>query len=73
MFFVIYTAIWLLASLGLLVFGFLAGRFSRKLPAIDNALPWTLHWGEILPDHHRSQALRDQLPQAPPWPGSVPK
>jgi hypothetical protein len=55
MFILIYTAMWLLASLGLLMFGFLAGRFSRKLPVIDNALPWTLHWGEILPDRSRSQ------------------
>jgi hypothetical protein len=72
MFIVIYTAMWLLASLVLLMFGFLAGRFSRKLPAIDNALPWTLHWGEILPDHSRSQTPSDQLPRIPPWPGSAP-
>ena len=56
---VIYTAMWLLALLGLLIFGFLAGRFSRKLPAIDNALPWTLHWAKscLIAADPRHQAI----------------
>jgi hypothetical protein len=45
MFIVIYTAVWLLASLGLFLFGFLVGRFARKPPVIDDARPWTRHWG----------------------------
>jgi len=45
MFIVIYTIVWLVSALGLFLFGFLAGRFGRKLPIIDNALPWTLHQG----------------------------
>jgi len=68
MFIVLYTILWLLASTSLFLFGFLTGRSARKLPIIDNAVPWTLHWGEILPD----DAPRDatwQVPQTPIWPG----
>lgn len=71
MFIVTYTALWLLASLGLFLFGFLAGRFARKLPVIDDALPWTLHWGEILPVCARTEATRAEIPGIPPWPGST--
>ena len=44
MFIVIYTLAWLLSALGLSLLAFLAGRFGRKLPLLDDALPWTLHW-----------------------------
>jgi len=65
MFIVLYTILWLLASTSLFLFGFLTGRFARKLPIIDNAVPWTLHWGETPP----GDATRDAIPQTPFWPG----
>lgn len=70
MFIVIYTILWLLASLGLLLFGFLLGRFARKLPVIDDSLPWTLHWGETMPVSAETNAMRGETPCIPPWPGS---
>jgi hypothetical protein len=39
----IYAVFWLLSSFGLLLFGFLMGRSSRKLPIADSTLPWILH------------------------------
>ena len=39
----IYAVFWLLSSVGLLLFGFLMGRSSRKLPIADSKLPWILH------------------------------
>jgi hypothetical protein len=73
MFIVIYTIAWLLSSLGLSLLGFLAGRFGRKLPLLDDALPWTLHWGEILRDESRSARPYDHHPRALPWPDEPPR
>lgn len=71
MFIVIYTALWLLASLGLFLFGFLVGRFARKLPVIDDALPWTLHWGETLPVCARTEGTSGEFPCIGPWPRNI--
>ena len=71
MFIVFYTIAWLMSSLGLSLLGFLAGRFGRKLPIVDDALPWTLHWGEIQRDGNRLGAPHDQSLRTPPWPGSA--
>ena len=68
MFIVLYTILWFLATLCIFIFGFLVGRFARKLPIIDDAVPWTLHWGSIQPDDARRQTAREQIPQAPFWP-----
>lgn len=68
MFMLLYTALWLLSALALLVFGFLAGRFARKLPVIDDALPWTLHWGEIPPPSVHADESSAHFPGAPTWP-----
>jgi hypothetical protein len=43
---VIYAFL-LLSSLVMGVFGFWVGRCARKLPIIDNNLPWTLHRDQI--------------------------
>jgi hypothetical protein len=32
-------------SFTLCVFGFIVGRCARRLPVIDNHLPWTMHRG----------------------------
>ncbi len=68
MFMVIYTILWLLSALALLLFGFLAGRFARKLPVIDDALPWTLRWGEILPVSAHAEEEPSHLVGPPTWP-----
>jgi hypothetical protein len=31
------------------LFGFFVGRCARKLPIIDDNLPWTMHRGQITP------------------------
>ena len=35
------------ASLGAGLFGFFVGRCARRLPVIDDNLPWTLHRGRF--------------------------
>jgi hypothetical protein len=71
MFIVIYTFLWSIASLGLFVFGFLTGRCARKLPLLDENLPWTLHGGEMLPDGKRRSATWENIPEGPSWPGNL--
>lgn len=34
---------WLVSSSGICLFGFLVGRCARKLPVLDDFLPWTMH------------------------------
>jgi hypothetical protein len=66
MFMVMYTTLWLLSSQGLFLLGFLTGRAARKLPIIDRTLPWTLHWGEILPSTEQGRAKPDDDSDAQP-------
>lgn len=40
----VYTFLWLLASVGLFLLGFMTGRCARKFPVLDHVLPWTMHW-----------------------------
>jgi hypothetical protein len=43
----------------LFLFGFWTGRCARKLPIIDDNLPWTMHRGQ--PQHcfdHRHRSVR---------------
>ena len=37
------------------LFGFFVGRCARKLPVIDDKMPWTVHRGRVQPgpDHER--------------------
>jgi hypothetical protein len=39
----IYTLVSMLISFSLGIFGFFVGRCARKLPVIDDKLPWTIH------------------------------
>ena len=43
----IYTILLLTCPLALFVFGFFVGRCARKLPFLDDNLPWTLHRSQI--------------------------
>jgi hypothetical protein len=47
------------------LFGFWVGRCARKLPIIDDNLPWTLHRGRI-PAHMEEPVKQDSGPAQ--WP-----
>jgi hypothetical protein len=42
-----YTFVSLLISFSLGVFGFFVGRCARKLPVIDDKLPWAIHRSQL--------------------------
>lgn len=46
-FIVIYTLIWLACSLTICLLSFFVGRCARKLPVIDDGLPWALHRSHV--------------------------
>jgi hypothetical protein len=48
------------------LFGFFVGRCARKLPIIDDRMPWTMHRGQIPPTIENSRAAAVQ----PHWPDS---
>lgn len=43
----IYTILLLVCSFTLCIFGFFVGRCAKKLPIIDDNLPWTVHRSQI--------------------------
>lgn len=47
------------------LFGFFVGRCARKLPIIDNNLPWTMHRSQI--------PITGEDGQPPPAPGRWPQ
>ncbi len=65
---VILALLWLVSSLILFLFGFLTGRFARKLPVIDDNLPWTLHWGQILSHGDHLTTTCEEILGRPEWP-----
>jgi hypothetical protein len=56
--FLIYTILMMAFSLTLCLFGFFVGRCARKLPILDENLPWTLHRAHI--SFEDCQATREQ-------------
>lgn len=66
---VTYTILWLISSIGLFLFGFMLGRCARKLPVLDDTLPWTMHWLYVLPDNGPPTAACDRIPKNPHRPG----
>jgi len=65
---VYYVLVLLACSVIMGLFGFWVGRCTRKLPIIDDNLPWTLHRGQAPvatqePEKQDSPALR--------WPHST--
>jgi hypothetical protein len=44
---VIYILLLPICSFVMSLFGFFVGRCSRKLPIIDDKLPWTMHRSQI--------------------------
>ena len=45
------------SSLTLGLFGFFVGRCARKIPVIDDKLPWAIHRGQVLPAQSKRRAL----------------
>ena len=39
------------------LFGFFVGRCSRKLPIIDDNLPWTMHRGHMIRTNGNNQTI----------------
>jgi hypothetical protein len=42
------------SSVTLGLFGFFVGRCARKLPVIDDKLPWTMHRGQVVQSNRRA-------------------
>jgi len=67
---VIYITLWLAYSLFLCLFSFWAGRCARKLPILDEKLPWTMSRAQA-PRCSPDCKMRDSVPPDPPcWPFS---
>jgi hypothetical protein len=67
---VIFTIVWLAVAIFLCLFGFFLGRCARKLPIIDNRLPWTLSRDQVSRAEQQSQQMCDNRPDKPHWPDS---
>jgi hypothetical protein len=65
---VIFTILWLAIAIALGLFGFFLGRCARKLPIIDNKLPWTLSRDQASRAEQKSQQMCDNQPGKPHWP-----
>jgi hypothetical protein len=53
----IYGFVLVSSSFTLGLFGFFVGRCARKLPVIDDKLPWAIHRGQVLPAQSKRRAL----------------
>jgi hypothetical protein len=62
----IYFILLLVCSFTLCIFGFFVGRCARKLPIIDNNLPWTLHRGQIPAEG--CETKENPTTELPRWP-----
>lgn len=60
--------LWAISLLGIFVFGVLVGRCARKLPILDETLPWTLHWGQIERACEPNMAVSGRTAAEKPWP-----
>jgi hypothetical protein len=50
----IYGFVLVASSFALGLFGFFVGRCARKMPVIDDNLPWTLHRGQVAQSKRRA-------------------
>lgn len=57
MFLVEYALLMIVCSSGVGLFGFFLGRCARKLPIVDNHLPWTMSASEI---HRRGEDVESR-------------
>jgi hypothetical protein len=67
---IIYAILWLASSFFLCLFSFWIGRCARKLPIIDDKLPWTMSRDQA-PRCTADCKMRHSAPPDPPrWPFS---
>ncbi len=52
------------------LFGFFVGRCARKLPIIDDNLPWTMHRGHMQRTIDSNQTMISSEPDSACWPFS---
>jgi hypothetical protein len=59
----------LVCSLVMCLFGFFVGRCARKLPIIDNNLPWTMHrsYTQQIVDDTEAPTRPQPGPECWPW------
>jgi hypothetical protein len=50
----IYGFVLVASSFTLGLFGFFVGRCARKMPIIDDNLPWTIHRGQAIQSNRRA-------------------
>jgi alkanesulfonate monooxygenase SsuD/methylene tetrahydromethanopterin reductase-like flavin-dependent oxidoreductase (luciferase family) len=62
----IYAVLLLACSSALCVFGYFVGRCARKLPFLDNNLPWTLRRGQLPPEDYHT--AHEPAAGPPHWP-----
>lgn len=68
MIYIIYAALSLFCVLVLCLFSFWAGRCGRRVPIIDDCLPWTLRLDEAPPCAEDCVEVHYQAPDVPRWP-----
>jgi hypothetical protein len=59
---------WLACSFGLALFGFFVGRCARKLPIIDDRLPWALSRDQTMHANEDQQRACEHPSGKPRWP-----
>jgi hypothetical protein len=67
---IIYTTLWLASSFFLCLFSFWAGRCARKLPIIDENLPWTMRRDQGPRCTADCKTQHSAPPDPPSWPYS---
>lgn len=65
---IICTALWLAISFPMCLFAFWVGRCARRLPIIDDHLPWTMSRDQVPRCTERCQARRSEITSSPRWP-----
>jgi hypothetical protein len=67
---IIYTVLGLAYSFFLCLFSFWAGRCARKLPIIDEKLPWTMSRAQVPRCTEDCKVQHSAPPEPPCWPFS---
>jgi hypothetical protein len=65
---IIYIILWLVYSFSLCLFSFWSGRCARKLPIIDDKLPWTMSRAQAPRCTADCKMRNSALSDPPCWP-----
>jgi hypothetical protein len=66
---VVYTILLVICPSALCVFGFFAGRCARRIPIVDDNLPWTIHRGQGCPPAEGNCITCRRMLDDTRWPG----